>query len=104
MGAAAARKIVKAEEAERAAERERWWAQEQARIKRQREAFDDLPEGPIRDHLRDMMLQRAYDILCEGNGEGCDELLQFLPEDHARELLDAWLDDQISDVPKSKWY
>lgn len=50
-------------------------------------------------------LQRAYDVLWEGDGEACDAITARLPEKDVRAMLDCWLDD-YSDTkgPKSKWH
>lgn len=49
-------------------------------------------------------LQRAYDAMCEGEGELCDEITAPLPEKEVCEMLDAWVDDQDGKEPRSKWY
>lgn len=48
-------------------------------------------------------LQRAYDTLWEGNGEGCDAITADLPEPMVTAMFDAWLDDQF-DQPLSGWH
>lgn len=49
-------------------------------------------------------LQRAYDVLWEGDGEACDAITAKLPDKDVKAMLDAWLDDQCGDAPKSKWH
>lgn len=49
-------------------------------------------------------LQKAYDLLCDGDGEGCDAITAVLPVDNVKEMLDAWLDDQDGRLPRSRWY
>lgn len=51
-------------------------------------------------------LQRAYDALWEGDGEECDRINAALPEPVVAAMLDAWLDDQMSDIgiPRSGFY
>lgn len=39
-------------------------------------------------------LQRAYDFMCDGECEKCDEVTAPLPEKRVTEMLNAWLDDQ----------
>lgn len=51
-----------------------------------------------------LTLQRAYDLLWEGDCEGCDKLTAKVPAAQAKEMLDAWLDDQFDAEPISKWY
>lgn len=48
-------------------------------------------------------LQRAYDVLWDGDGEGCDAITADLPESMVETMLDAWLDDQF-DQPLSGWH
>lgn len=52
----------------------------------------------------DQELQRAYDVLWEGDGEGCDAITAKLPDKQVKAMLDAWLDDQCDHEPKSKWH
>lgn len=49
-------------------------------------------------------LQRAYDVLWEGEAEACDEITARLPEKDVLEMLNDWLNDQCGQEPKSKWY
>lgn len=48
-------------------------------------------------------LQHAYDVLWEGDGDGCDAITADLPEQMVVAMLDAWLDDQF-DQPLSGWH
>lgn len=48
-------------------------------------------------------LQRAYDVLWEGDGEACDAITASLPEQMVAAMFDAWLDDQF-DQPLSGWH
>lgn len=52
----------------------------------------------------DAELQRAYDVLWDGDGDGCDAITAKLPAKDVTTMLDAWLDDQCGHEPKSKWY
>lgn len=49
-------------------------------------------------------LQRAYDLLCDMDCEGCDTITEKLPEHRVKAMLDAWMDDQDDKLPKSRWY
>ena len=49
-------------------------------------------------------LQRAYDLLCDGDGEACDAITAKLPDKEVRGMLDNWLKDQCGNGPKSRWY
>lgn len=47
-------------------------------------------------------LQEAYDLLWEGDGDGCDAITALLPEAEVKAMLDAWLDDQFGQLPRSR--
>jgi len=49
-------------------------------------------------------LQRAYDLLWDGDGEACDAITAKLPDKDVIAMLDAWSDDQDGKEPKSKWH
>lgn len=76
---------------------------EDQRIARQRNLFTFLPVSPSVEALKEGMLQRAYDLLSNGDAEACDAILEFLPSRDAERMLDAWLDDQVDGRPKSRW-
>ena len=48
-------------------------------------------------------LQRAYDLLWEGDGEGWDKIMETIPDPYALACGDAWLDDQFDEAPKSNF-
>lgn len=77
---------------------------EDKRIERQRTLFSALPSSNATDRLKDRMLQRAYDLLWDGDCSGCDAILEFLPSSDAERMLNAYGDDQDSKSPKSKFY
>jgi len=54
--------------------------------------------------LTEAMLQLAYDYLWDGDGEACDAVTAFLPEEPVKHMLDAWCNDWCGDEPKSKWH
>jgi len=66
--------------------------------------FNLLPNGSDKQRLKDALLQRAYDLLWDGNCAGCDALTEWLPSDDVTAMLDAWSDDQDNKTPRSKWY
>lgn len=74
------------------------------RIERQRTLFAMVSDASAKDRLKEAMLQRAYDLMCEGHPEACDALCEFLPEKEADMMMNAWLDDQTDEGPKSKWH
>ena len=71
------------------------------RIECQRAAFHKARSGA---EIRDLLLQRAYDLLWEGFATECDALLEFISTADATAMLDAWSADQEGQAPKSKWY
>lgn len=79
-------------------------AADEKRQSRHRNLFTMLPDCHSVDALKDAMLQRAYDLLWDGDALGCDAILEFVPSDEVDVLLGAWSDDQDGKDPKSKWY
>ena len=49
-------------------------------------------------------LQRAYDALWEGDDVTCDAINAPLPELAVCAMLDAWLEDYSTDMPKSGFH
>lgn len=74
------------------------------RVERQRSAFAMVPDTPSLTNLKDMMLQRAYDLLWDGDPMGCDAILEFIPSKDAEKLLNAWSNDFEGDRDRSSWY
>lgn len=79
-------------------------AAEERRIEIQRTLFAMLPSSNATDRLREAMMQRAYDLMWNGDGLATDALLEFLPSECADQVLDAWENDLDGDKPRSKWY
>lgn len=77
---------------------------EEKRIANQRNLFTFLPVMAAVESLKAAMLQRAYDLLSDGDAEACDAITEFLPSRDVGEMLDAWLDDQDEGATKSRWY
>jgi hypothetical protein len=78
---------------------------EEKLIEQQRTLFAMLPSSNAADRLKEAMLQRAYDLLWDGDGNGCDALLEFLPSNDVEALLQAWGEDFDDERPvKSRWY
>jgi hypothetical protein len=77
---------------------------DERRIEAQRTLFNMLPDTAATDRLKHAVLQRAYDLLWDGDGAGCDALLEFMPSRDADGLLNAWCADQDGKQPRSKWY
>lgn len=82
--------------------------EETKRIERQRSLFNLLPSCSAADRLKEAMLQRAYDLLWDGDALGCDALIEFLPSSEVEAMLNAWSDDWDDDEklskPRSRWY
>ena len=74
------------------------------RIEHQRTLFAMLPPGNAVDRLRETMLQRAYDLLWDGDPLGCDALIEFLPSADVDRMMNAWSSDFDGDEPRSKWH
>lgn len=74
------------------------------RVDRQRTLFAGIVNGPAKEALKKAMLQRAYDLLWDGDASGCDALLEFLPSREVEQMLEAWSDDQTGGKPRSAWY
>jgi hypothetical protein len=79
-------------------------AAEEKRIERQRTLFNMLPSSHATERLKEAMMQRAYDLIWDGDGQACDALLEFLPSRDAEAILTAWESDQDDNEPKSKWH
>lgn len=92
----------------RRAEHRDWNEEEERRVERQRTLFVMLTVGDATDRLKTAMLQRAYDLLWDGDALGADAILEFLPSRDVEALLNAWSDDFDNDRDKkhakSKWY
>ena len=95
-----------ADRAIRRAEHRDYNAIEQRRIDRQRSLFACLPPGHAADRLRDAIMQRAYDLLWDGDPMGCDALIEFLPSADADKVLDAWSNDveKLDEPDQSVFY
>lgn len=79
----------------------------QKKIDRQRTLFNTLPTGREKNKLKEAMMQQAYDRMWDGDTDGCDALLEFLPSDDASAVLDAWeldIDPHTREADRSRWY
>lgn len=77
---------------------------EKRRVDRQRTAFTMVPDTDGKSRLKEAMMQRAYDLIWDGDCQGADALLEFLPSDDATKVLDAWERDQMGSLPFSEWF
>lgn len=72
---------------------------EDRRIAQQRNLFTFLAPSRAVDALKAAMLERARDLMDNGQPECADALLEFLPSADATKMLDQWLDDEAGDTP-----
>jgi hypothetical protein len=65
-----------------------------------------LPDTRATDVLKAAMLQRAYDLMWDGEPSACDALAEFLPSDDVTAMFGAWQDDRFPEKgrPRSKYY
>lgn len=78
---------------------------EMKRIERQRNLMTMLPDTRSLDTLKEAMLQRAYDLMWDGDCAGTDALTEFLPSRDVTRMFEAWEQDQIAgDQPRSPFY
>lgn len=88
----------------RAAEHRNWTAETEKRHERQRTLFAMLPSSNATDRLKEAMLQRAYDLLWDGDALGCDALIEFLPSKEVERMMNAWSEDFDDEERKSSFY
>lgn len=82
-------------EIERAAE----IAAHETRVKAQYEAFEALPEGDAKMLLVALMTDRIVELYNDTKLEHGDELLWFLPDAYAKQLLE-WYFDEDGKIPQ----
>lgn len=90
--------------ASKKAQGEGWTPQDEKRVERQRTAFTMMPSCNAVDRFKEVMMQRAYDLLWDGFATECDALLEFLPSKDADAVLDAWDNDQNEKNARSRFY
>jgi len=79
--------------------------EDQRRIERQRTLFVTVPDTHALGRLKDAMLQRAYDLMWDGDCLACDALAEFLPSADVDRMFEAWHNDQDpKGDKKSKFY
>lgn len=74
------------------------------RAEQYRTLFTMLTPSNATDRLKEAMLQRAYDLLWDGDAQGCDALIEFLPSADVERMLDAWSRDAEGTEPRSGFY
>lgn len=73
--------------------REAEWNAEQERVRKLGELFEALPDGPPKAGLQEAMSDRIIDLYNNVRFEEGDAILEFLPNDYARKLLDWYFDE-----------
>lgn len=91
-------------EADRKAEGRDWNMDQDRRVGRQRTLMAMVPDSRAKDDLKSAMLQRAYDLMWEGDCMGCDALTEFLPSAEVEAMFNAWQSDQDGKDAPSKFY
>lgn len=81
-----------------------WTEDDEMRVERQRGLFGMLPSLNAVDRLKEALMQRAYDLLWDGNCDGCDAILEFLPSKDAEIVLSAFGNDQDGKQPSSRFH
>jgi hypothetical protein len=80
-------------------------ADEEKRIGKQRTLTAMLPDTRSVDALKAAMLQRAYDLLWDGDWSACDAIIEFLPSADVEKMLNAYDQDQDPKrAEKSQFY
>lgn len=80
----------KKEERER---REAEWRAEEERVRKLGDLFSALPDGPAKVALHAAMSDRVIDLYNDAKFEQGDAIMEFLPNDYARRLLDWYFDE-----------
>ncbi len=91
-------------EATRHAEGRADGTEEIKRIERQRTAFAMVMPTASVTAFKQALLQRAYDLMYEGQVLACDALVEFLPADDVDRMFECWRNDTENDGPKSGYY
>lgn len=81
-----------------------WTDDEMIRVEQQRTLFTMLGDGHAAEKLKETMMQRAYDLISDGDGTACDAILEFLPSKDSDAVLNGWMSDQDNKSPKSRWH
>jgi|GEM_PF-6551883 len=78
------------------AKRQAEWDAEQARVEALGNLFSALPDCTARHALMAAMIDRIWALYNECRLEEGDAILEFLPNDEARKLLDDYFSDEPS--------
>lgn len=65
-------------------------AEDNARIASQEALWAALPDSPQKEALLDAMIDRCFDLMCDGQGAECDAIAEWLPRDRVLAMFAAW--------------
>lgn len=77
---------------------------DEQRIERSRTLFAMLPSCNAVDRFKERMLQRAYDLMWDGDCSATDAITEFLPSKDVDRMFDAWENDQVGSGPMSTFH
>jgi|SRR5262245_60108605 len=69
------------------------WMAEEERVRKLGELFEALPDCPQKAALKEAMTDRIIDLYNNVRWQEGDAILEFLPNDYARRLLDWYFDE-----------
>ena len=71
---------------------------EAARIDFQRFLWTMIPASPEKAMAEAAMIERAFDLMCEGFGEECDAIAEWLPEPAVDAMFARWERDYVDGI------
>lgn len=78
--------------------REAAWKAEEERVRKLGDLFNALPDCPQKAALLEGMTDRIVDLYNNAKWEEGDAIIEFLPNDYARSLLDWYFDEDPAAV------
>lgn len=66
---------------------------DERRVERQRALWDQMPECWATARFKQALLDRAWQLLDDNKSDEVDAILEFVPEDDARKLLDEFFEE-----------
>lgn len=91
-------------EAMRRVEGRDYSSEDEKRIGQQRTLLAMIPDSRAKDKFVSAMLQRAYDLMWDGQCLECDAISEFLPSALVEKMFTAWNSDQMGKEPRSAFY
>lgn len=74
------------------------WKTENDRVRKLGELFEAIPDGHQKEALKDAMVDRIIYLYNNVRFEEGDAIIEFLPNDDARNLLDWYFDEDGPDT------